>query len=104
MTTLTNTDEIMKWDENNIKVVGNIHLCLHHTISYQFNDEESAKTLWVNLKEQYGQPGPSRIFLEFNGTMETIIPNNQDPSPAINKILSHFMLLREANFKIPRKI
>ena len=104
ISSLTNADEIVKWDENNTKAVGNICLRLHHTISYQFNDEESAKTLWGQPKERYGQPGPSRIFLEFKGAMDTIIPNNQDPSPAINKILSHFTRLREANFEIPQKI
>ena len=56
---LTDTDAIAKWDENNTKAVGNIRLRLHHTISYQFNDVESAKTLWATLRERYGMPGPS---------------------------------------------
>ena len=48
---LTDADAIVKWDENNTKAVGNIRLRLHHTISYQFNDVESAKILWATLRE-----------------------------------------------------
>ena len=48
---LTDADAIVKWDENNTKAVGNIRLCLHHTISYQFNNVESAKKLWAILRE-----------------------------------------------------
>ena len=103
-TLLTDADAIAKWDENNTKAVGNIRLRLHHTISYQFNDVESAKQLWVTLHEQYGMPGPSRVFLEFKGAMDTVIPNNQDPSPAIDKMLAHFTRLWEYDFVIPDKM
>ena len=36
--------------------------------------------------------------------MDTVIPNNQDPSPAIDKMLAHFTRLREYNFIIPDKM
>ena len=48
---LTDADAIAKWDENNTKVVGNIRLRLHHTIAYQFNNVESTKVLWTNLRQ-----------------------------------------------------
>ena len=65
------SEEVARWTENNIKAVGNIHLRLHHTIGYQFNDEGSAYALWWLLKERYGHPGPSKIYLELKAAMDT---------------------------------
>ena len=36
--------------------------------------------------------------------MDTRIPDNQDPYPSINKILTHFMCLKEIGFEISEKI
>ena len=86
---ITNAAEIASWLEDAEKAMGNIHLRLHHTIGYQFNSEESPAALWQTLKKKYGAPGMPTAFKEFKGIMDTIIPNNSDPNPAIDKILAH---------------
>ena len=101
---VTNQTTIDDWEANTSKAVGNIRLRLHHTIAYQYNTEESAKAIWEALQEKYGRPGVSRAFLEFKGTMETIIPGNQDPSPAIDKMMSHFACLKDIDFEVPEKV
>ena len=97
-------NELADWNENVEKALGNIRLRLHHTISYQFNEEESPSGLWSTLKEKYGTPGLTRAFIEFKAVMDTAIPNNSDPSPAIDKILSHFIRLKDMKFEIPTKV
>ena len=100
----TNQDTIDKWDETVSKAIGNIRLCLHHTIGYQYNNVTSSSALWRLLNEQYGRPGISQAFIEFKGAMNTTIPSNSDPSPSLDKMKAHFMCLCEQGFEIPEKI
>jgi len=102
--TVTDMKDVLEFDEKNSKALGNIRLCLHHTIAYQWNDEESAATLWDALSEKYGKPGLPKAFLEFKGTMETNIPNNSNPSQALDKLLTHFIRLKEIGFKLPKNV
>jgi len=99
-----NQDVIDSWDEDVSKAVGNIRLRLHHTIAYQYNDIEDAGHLWTTLKEKYGSPGVSCAYIEFKGAMDTVIPNGQDPGPAIDKMLAHWTRLKEIKFDIPEKV
>ena len=85
----TSEAEVTSWLEEAEKVLGNICLHLHHTIGYQFNDESEPTELWVILKKNYGAPGITRAFVEFKGIMDTVIPNNANPSPALDKIMVH---------------
>ena len=101
---ISNQEEIDEWIKNNMKAVGNIRLRLHHTISYQFNEVDQAHQLWKDLKTQYGQPGVSKVYLEYKGATDVRIPDNQDPSPAIDKFLAHMTRLRNADFEIPMKV
>ena len=73
-------------------------------IAYQWNDEESAATLWDALSKKYGQPGLPKAFLEFRGAMEVKIPNNGNPSQALDKMITHFIRLKEIGFTIPNNI
>jgi hypothetical protein len=97
--------ETIEMDEKAIEAwyeaVDNIRLRIHHTISYQYNSINTAYTLWNTLKEKYGQPRIMRSFLKFKGAMNTVIPGNTDPSPALDKISSHFARLRDLNLKVP---
>ena len=86
---VTNAADIASYLEDAEKVIGNICLHLHHTIGYQFNSEENPAALWQMLKKKYGVPGISGAFKEFKGIMDIQIPNNSDPSPAIDKIMAH---------------
>ena len=92
------------WLEDAEKALGNIRLRLHHTIAYQYNDEESPSKLWGTLKEKYGTPGISHAYVEFKGMMDTVIPNNADPSPALDKIMAHNTRLKGMSFDIPDQV
>ena len=47
-------EELASWNKEAEKALGNIHLRLHHTIGYQFNDVTSPSELWETLKTKYG--------------------------------------------------
>ena len=100
----TITDDSDNYKETLMKALGNICLCLHHTIRYQYADEESPYRLWAQLKTKYSNPGVSHVFIEFKAMMDTVIPAHQDPFPAINKILTHFIRLKEIGFKLSEKV
>ena len=70
----------------------------------QYNDTDKPATLWATLLEKYGSPGLSRAFIEFEGAMDTVIPNGSDPAPALNKILTHFTTLAQTKWTIPEKV
>jgi len=86
------------------KVLGNIRLCLHHTIGYQHNEETNPSKLWETLKEKYGIPGLSKVFVEFKGLMETMIPNGSDPFPSLDKIMAHHIHLKEMSWEVSDKV
>ena len=88
--TTTGEEEVAKWEEDCDKALGNIRLRLHHHIAQQFNDKDDPSVLWYDLRERYGAPGISQAFVEFKSAMDTVIPNGSDPSPALDKIMSHF--------------
>src|SRR5882762_5997040 len=96
--------DVANWLADAEKAMGNIRLRLHHTIGYQFNAVEKPTKLWVSLKEKYGTPGLTRAFIEFKSVMDTVIPNGSDPSPALDKIMSHFVHLDEMKWEIPVKV
>ena len=98
---IENIDEINKWVENNTRAVGNIRLCLHHTISFKFQEITWATQLWNELKDTYGQPGVAGVYMEFKAALDTTIPNNADPSLAIDKILAHFGRMAEGKASVP---
>ena len=101
---VTNAADIASYLEDAEKVIGNIRLRLHHTIGYQFNSEENPAALWQTLKKKYGVPGISGTFKEFKGIMDTQIPNNSNPSPAIDKIMAHHTRLTEMKWDLPKKV
>ena len=97
-------EELASWNEVAEKVLGNIRLCLHHTIGYHFNDVTSPSKLWETLKAKYGPVSLTRAFVEFKAIMDTVIPNGVDPSPALDKIMSHHVRLTNMECEIPNKI
>ena len=101
---ITNAAEIASYLEDTEKVIGNIRLRLHHTIGYQFNSEENTAALWQTLKKKYGVPRISGAFKKLKGIMDTQIPNNSDPSPAIDKIMAHHTHLIEMKWDLPKKV
>ena len=96
--------DLEEWNEVAEKALGNICLRLHHTISYQYNDEEDPVDLWDTLKVKYGAPGMSNAYIEFKGIMDTTLQNNADPSPALDKIMAHAIRLKNMQFDIPNHV
>jgi len=90
--------------EKNSKALGNIRLRLAYNIGYQYNEVEEAKVLWNELSLKYGKPGLSKAFIEFKGAINTTIPNNSDPSTTLDKMLTHFIRLKQIGFEIPDKV
>ena len=103
--TFTGTaEEIAIWNEEEEKALGNTRLRLHHAIGFQYADYELPAALWAKLKEKYRAPGLSAAFIEFKGTMDTVIPNGSDPNPSLDKILAHFTVLAQMKWDIPDKV
>ena len=69
-----------KWDETNMKALGNICLHLHYSISFKFKEVLIAGTLWDQLKDSYGNPGVLNIYAKFKQAIETKVPDNSDLS------------------------
>src|SRR5258708_1226123 len=103
-TTMTGQEELDKWNQDSEKALGNIRLCLHYTIGYQFNEETDPSDLWESLKNKYGMPGVTKAFVEFKQVMDTVIPNGSDPGPPLDKIMSHFVRLKSMKWDIPRNV
>ena len=101
---IENLNEINKWVENNTRAVGNMRLRLHHTISFKFQEITWATQLWNELKDTYGQPGVAGVYMKFKVALDTTIPNNTDPSLAIDKILAHFGRMAEGKASVPTYI
>jgi len=93
-----------KLQDLNNKAVGNIRLRLHHTIGAQYTELDDASKLWTALKDKYASPGFSQAYYEMKGVFDTVIKDNQDPSPAFDKIVTHFLRLKEQDFEIPEKV
>ena len=100
----TGKEELASWNEDAEKVLGNIHLHLHFTIGYQFNEVATPAFLWQELKNRYSAQGLSQAFVEFKGLMDTVFPSGVDPTPALDKIMSHFTCLNKMNWEIPKKV
>ena len=60
--------------------------------------------LWQSLNNRYGAQGLSQAFVEFKGLMDTVIPSGVDPTPALDKIMSHLIRLNKMNWDIPKKV
>ena len=103
-TATTGKEDLASWNEDAEKALGNIRLRLHHTIGYQFNEVATPAFLWQALKNRYGAQGLSQAFVEFKGMMDTVIPNGVDPSPALDKIMSHYVRLNKMEREIPKKV
>ena len=99
-----NYDDIESWIENNDKARGNIMLQLHNVIAKKFYAEEHASSIWEALEKEYGKPGIAAIYQEFTGVMTTVIPDNSDPSFALEKIVSHFTRMATSKCVLPEHL
>jgi hypothetical protein len=97
----TNEAEIEKWEDANSKAIGCMRLRLHPSISYKHNKLEKAGELWDALKEEYGAPGKSAIYLEFKTVLDTPLPPNSDPCIVVDMFSERFGRMAEAKCPVP---
>jgi hypothetical protein len=90
-----------EWEEQNSKAVGCIRLRLHHSIAYKFNTKDMAGELWDAVKEEYGAPGTTAVYLEFKNVLDMPFPPNVDPSVILDKMGVHFGRMEESKVPIP---
>jgi len=97
-------EKVDEWEENNAKALGSITLRLHSSIAYQVREADDASELWKDLETRYGKPGPAAAYIEFKKVLNTRIPDNADPSLAIDEMCAHLGRLAQMEFEIPPKI
>ncbi|KAF5343805.1 hypothetical protein D9758_016206 [Tetrapyrgos nigripes] len=78
------------WDEKNDKAMGSIKLRLSPPVRQKTLRMTTAKAIWVFLKKTYGKPGVSAIYTDFKRATSITIPNDANPSAAIELIRMHF--------------
>ncbi|KAF5367983.1 hypothetical protein D9758_004426 [Tetrapyrgos nigripes] len=78
------------WDEKNDKAMGSIKLRLSPPVRQKTLGMTTAKEIWVFLKKTYGKPGVSAIYTDFKRATSITIPNDANPSAAIELIRMHF--------------
>ncbi|KAF5314819.1 hypothetical protein D9758_018707 [Tetrapyrgos nigripes] len=78
------------WDEKNDKAIGSIKLCLSPPVRQKTLGMTTAKEIWTFLKKTYGKPGVSAIYTDFKRATSIIIPNDANPSAAVELIRMHF--------------
>ncbi|KAF5373559.1 hypothetical protein D9758_000925 [Tetrapyrgos nigripes] len=78
------------WDEKNNKAMGSIKLRLSPPVRQKTLGMTTAKAIWVFLKKTYGKPGVSAIYTDFKRATSITIPNDANPSAAIELIRMHF--------------
>ena len=98
------TDAIERWEDANSKAVGSMSLRLHFSIAYKHQTTTSASKLLKDLTAEYGSPGVAGVFLEFNKLMDLRIPEQQDPSIALDQFLGHISCLTEEKVILPDEL
>ena len=98
------TDEFDSWDEHNEKALGNITLRVSPSIQTTIADLATVKEVWDHLKENYGAPSIGSAYAKLSRLLTTTIPASSHPAPAITKMLSHFVYLKDAGFEFPANV
>ncbi|KIM66675.1 hypothetical protein SCLCIDRAFT_54075, partial [Scleroderma citrinum Foug A] len=97
-------DEFDSWDEHNEKALGNITLRISPSIQTTIAALATVKEVWDHLKENYGAPSIGSAYAELSRLLTTTIPAGSHPAPAIMKMLSHFVYLKDAGFEFPANV
>jgi hypothetical protein len=83
---------------------GVIILTLHPTIAESVDPTKTVKEILGEIKDKYGKPGPSGIYLEFKKMLWIEIPSGADPSLALEGLNNGFAKLKALGCEIPQKI
>ena len=98
------TNEHNSWDEHNEKALGNITLQVSPSIQTAISHLTTVKEVWDHLKEKYSAPSIRNAYTKLSHLLSTMIPTGSHPTPAITKMLSHFVYLKDAGFKFPANV
>ena len=94
-------DKAEEWEDKNSRALGCLRLRLDASIAYKYRQVAVAGALWIKLQQEYGAPGISAIYIEFKKILNLSIPENEDPSIALDQIQQHFGRMAEANAPVP---
>ena len=98
----TNAAAVKEYNSENNKAMGNIRLRVTSTIrESKLKSLDTAKKMWDTLKTAYGQPGLATVYKEFRAALETEIPSNTHPQPALDKMQAHFDRLTDLECSFP---
>jgi len=57
-----------------------------------------------SVQDEFGKPGIAATYHEFKGALSTNLPENANPSAALNKLLGHFGRMADAECSIPEHL
>jgi hypothetical protein len=100
----SNQDAIDAWEDCKEIARGVIILTLHPAIAEAIDPAKTVKEVWAKIKDKYGKPGPSGIYLEFKKVLGTEVPSNADPSLALKIFKTGFAKLKTLRCEIPHKV
>ena len=92
------------WDEHNERVLGNITLQVSPSIQTAISHLTTVKEVWDHLKENYSTPSIGNTYAKLSWLLSMTIPAGSHPAPAITKMLSHFVYLKDTGFEFPANI
>jgi hypothetical protein len=78
--------------------MGYIRLRVSPDVTQLIKGKNSAKQMWDSLKEGHSWQTLANAYVEFKGILDTRIPEDQSPGPALAKIQAH--VERLINFHI----
>jgi len=88
----------LDWLEDNEKARGSITLRLSNSIMEIFENVINARTLWIALRQRYGDTGQTSIYNEYQATMNWKLDATKDPEMSLNSILAKFERLAGQGF------
>jgi hypothetical protein len=102
---ITNQSEIDKatkkqedWNKDNERVMGYICLRVSPDVAQLIKGKNTAKKMWDSLKKGHSRQTLANAYVEFKGILDTRIPEDQSPGPALAKIQAH--VERLSNFHV----
>lgn len=103
-TDLADKKKVAEWSKADMQARGYIRTRCSATISDKLRPEVCAYDMWALLEFEYGQVGLTGAFTEFKKALAVTIPNNANPSAAIDKIGQHFRRLHSLGVEVPEFI
>jgi hypothetical protein len=93
---ITNQDDIDKatkkqedWDKDDERVMDYIRLRVSPDVAQLIKGKSTAKQMWDSLKEGHSRQTLANAYIKFKGILDTRIPEDQSPGPALAKIQAH---------------